>query len=156
MRRQGRLNVLTLAVAVLAAGAPSFGDDEEVLNRSFYVPVEIEPCDHLSDALLYRDDAPIARLPGQHVFQFTFYPSLKRIEPELERVRVEGTHEGEPFRTELIVTPFSVYVGSKKIDLDTEELMGRLRRRIDTRHASVEIALTCGHACRRGADSGTH
>ena len=142
-----------LTAALLAV--PAFGDDEEALNRSFYVPVELSLCEHLKDAVLYRGDTPIARLPGTHVFQFTFYPALKRLEPELERVRVEGTHEGEPFRTEIVVTPSSVYIGSKKIDLETDKLLARLRRTVDARHETVTLTLRCEHGCERSKVSRT-
>ena len=142
-----RFVVLTALAALCAASA--FGDDVEALNRSLYVPVELSLCEHLNDAVLYRGDAPIARLPGTHVFQFTFYPALKRLEPQLDRVRVEGTHEGEPFRMQIIVTPSSVYVGNKKIDLDTEKMMNHLRRTIDVRHEKVKLTLRCEHNCER-------
>lgn len=143
--------LLMAASSMLAATA--FGDEEEALTRSFYVPVELSLCEHLEDALLYRGDTPIGTLPGTHVFQFTFYPELKRLEPELERVRVEGAHDGEPFRTELIVTPSSVYIGSKKIELETDEMMKRLRHSIDARHESVELNLRCAPACSRTSAS---
>jgi len=128
-----------LGVLLLAAS------DGDALSRSLYVPVELRVCEHLEGAVLYRDDEPLRSLPGKQVFQFTFFPSLNRIEPELERVRVEG----KGFRTELIVTPASVYVGNKKIDLDVEGQMDRLRHRVDSRHETVKLTLRCGQACSR-------
>ena len=130
--------------------APVLGD-ETALNRSIYVPVRFSPCEHLENTLLYRGDTLILELPGTHVFQFTYYPSLSRLEPEFERVRVEGIHDGEPFRSEVVVTPATVYIGSKKIDLDLEEQMTRLRRHIDSRHETVELSLKCSSSCRRSA-----
>lgn len=130
--------------------APVVGD-ETALNRSIYVPVRFSPCEHLENAILYRGDTPILELPGTHVFQFTYYPSLSRLEPELERVRIEGSHDGAPFRSEVVVTPASVYIGSKKIDLDLDQQMMRLRRHVDSRHETVELSLKCSSSCRRSA-----
>jgi hypothetical protein len=142
---------LSLVLAVVAAlvATASFSGEKGALNRSFYVPVQLSLCEHLEDAVLYRGDTPLARLPGTHVFQFTFYTALERLEPELERVRVEGTRDGDPFRIEIIVTPSSVYVGSKKIDLDIDELMARMRRAVDARHETVTLTLRCSSGCGR-------
>jgi hypothetical protein len=137
--------VVGLVGALLLAAS-----DGDALSRSLYVPVELRVCEHLRSAVLYRDDEPLRSLPGKQVFQFTFFPALNRIEPELERVRVEG----EGFSTELIITPTSVYVGNKKIDLDVEGQLGRLRHHVDSRHETVKIALRCGEACSRTAATG--
>jgi hypothetical protein len=123
--------------------------DGDAVSRSMYVPVEIRVCDHIRGAVLYRDDQVLRSLPGKQVFQFTFFPALNRIEPELERVRVEG----EGFRTELIVTPATVYVGNRKIDLDISAQLGRLRRRVDARHETVKLTLRCPDACAREAST---
>jgi hypothetical protein len=140
-----------LALAGLALAASLLADDAPALNRSLYVPVRFAPCEHLEHAVLYRGDQPIQELPGTHVFQFTYYPNLERLEPELERVRIEGEHDDEPFRSEVIVTPTAVYVGSKKIDLDFEERVARRRNRVDLRHETVELSLKCSRACTRRA-----
>ena len=132
----GLLGVLFLAVS-----------DGDALSRSLYVPLEIRVCEHLRGATLYRGDEPLRVLPGKQVFQFTFFPALNRIEPELERVRVEG----EGFRTEVIVTPASVYVGNRKIDLDVDGQLARLRNHVDARHETVKLTLRCGDACARSA-----
>jgi hypothetical protein len=132
-----------LGVLLLAAS------DGDALSRSLYVPIEIRICEHLQGAVLYRDSEPLRNLPGKQVFQFTFFPALNRIEPELERVRVEG----ESFRTELIITPASVYVGNKKIDLDLEGQMEGLRRHADSRHETVKLTLRCSQACSRTSPS---
>ncbi|HXV61315.1 MAG TPA: hypothetical protein VEK15_11515, partial [Vicinamibacteria bacterium] len=94
-------------LVILALVAPVLGD-ETALNRSIYVPVQFSPCEHLENAILYRGDTAILELPGMHVFQFTYYPSLSRLEPELDRVRIEGSHDGTSFRSEVVVTPASV------------------------------------------------
>jgi hypothetical protein len=141
-----------LALADSSRGA---SNDHEALNRSFYVPVHLAVCEHLKGAVLYRGDEPVTELPGSHIFQFTFFAALKRIEPDLERVRVEGLDEGASFRAELVVTPAAIYVGDKKIDLDLERQMRELRRRLDARHETVRLTLRCAHACRRTANDGS-
>ncbi len=128
-----------LGVLLLAAS------DGDALSRSLYVPVELRVCEHLEGAVLYRGDEPLRTLPGKQVFQFTFFPGLNRIEPDFERVRVEG----EGFRTELIITPASVYIGNKKIDLDVEGQLTRLRHHVDSRHETVKLTLRCSQACSR-------
>ena len=57
----------------------------------------------------------------------------------------------EGFRTELIITPASVYVGNKKIDLDVEGQLDRLRHHVDSRHETVKLTLRCSQACARTA-----
>ena len=141
-----------LALIICAASVGAAGKDKEALTRSFYVPLRVNLCEHVEGAILYRGDTPLTELPGSHVFQFTFFPELKRIVPEIDRVRVEGKDDqGEPFRTEIVVTPASVYVGDKKIDLDLERAMRELHRRIDFRHEVVTITLRCAHACPRSS-----
>jgi hypothetical protein len=130
----GLLSVLLLA-----------GAEGDALSRSLYVPLELKVCEHLRGAVLYREDEPLRELPGRQVFQFTFFPSLNRIEPEFERVRVVG----EGFRTEIVITPASVYVGNKKIGLDVEGHLHRLRHDADSRHEPVKLTLRCGEACAR-------
>lgn len=125
--------------------------EEPALNRSLYVPVRFAPCEHLEPAILYRGDAPIRELPGTHVFQFTYYPNLSRIEPQLERVRIEAEHDGKEFRSEVVVMPTSVYIGKKKIDLDVEQQLARIRGHVDARHETVELTLICRTACPRNA-----
>lgn len=134
---------MTALLGFLMLAAP----DGDALSRSLYVPVELRVCEHLRGAVLYRDDEPLRSLPGKQVFQFTFFPALNRIEPELERVRVEGPG----FSTELIITPASLYVGNKKIDLDVEGQLERLRHHVDSRHETVKLTLRCGEACSRAA-----
>ena len=124
-------------------------EETEALSRSFYVPLTLEVCDHLDGAVLYRGEEPLRRLPGTQIFQFTYYPERNQVLPELETVRVEGNHEGGAFRTELVVSPASVYVGSKKIELDLDEQLARLRRQVDSRHEPVVLKLRCSTSCAR-------
>lgn len=141
--------LITLGASAIFA-ATSIAE-EPSLNRSLYVPVRFAPCEHLDHAVLYRGDDPIRELPGTQTFQFTYYPNLARLEPQFERVRVEGEHEGARFRSEVVVTPSSVYIGKRKIDLDLEQQLKRLKRSADVRHETVELSLKCSTSCRRQA-----
>lgn len=138
-----------MGLAALAISTPGASKDnlDQALSRSIYVPVQLKVCEHLKGSILYRGEEPLTELPGTHVFQFTFFPRLKRIVPELERVRVQGRDGEENVRTEMVVTPATVYVGDKKIDLDLDKEMRELRRHIDVRHEPVIITLRCAHAC---------
>ncbi|MGH9320978.1 MAG: hypothetical protein ACRD21_20370, partial [Vicinamibacteria bacterium] len=62
------------------------------LNRSIYMPVEFVLCVHLEKAVFYQDDQPVSTMPAKRVFQFTYYPDLARMLPEVVQVRVEGTY----------------------------------------------------------------
>lgn len=148
--RKFRVRRLWIALALVSVSTVSgFAGDERLLNRSFYVPLRFDFCEHFEEPVLYRDGAAIQELPGTHVFQFTFYPKLKRLEPALERVRIDGLKHGERFKTEVVVTPASVYIGSKKIELDLEGQMEAMRKSIDVRHEPVELTLRCDDSCGR-------
>ena len=73
------------------------------------------------------------------------------MEPEFERVRVQGRLDDKAFKTGVVVTPASVYIGNSKIDLDLEAQMTRFRRNIDARHETVELSLRCSSSCGRVA-----
>lgn len=148
-RASTALGALLPLVGLAALSLASESKDREALSRSFYVPVEVEVCEHIHGAALYRGDHRLVSLPGQQVFQFTFFPSLGRIEPEFDRVRVEGTLDDSAFRMEIVVTPASVYVGNRKIDLGLDGMMRQLRTRLDARHDKVELKLRCSSTCGR-------
>lgn len=127
---------------------PRIARGGDVLNRSFYVPVQIELCDHLSQAVLYRGQEPIRPLPGKQVVQFTFYPSLHRLVPETERLVIKAVKEnGEPFQMELVVTSTAVYIGDKCVHLDLRKQMSRLRKHVDVHYEPVILKITCGKSC---------
>ena len=136
---------LTVALmsAILAGG------EERALNRTLLVPIRFETCEHLENARLSRNEGPLRRLSDTQLFQFTYYPHLSRLEPQLERVAIEGEHRGERFRSEVVVTPSSVYIGNKRIVLDTERHKARWRGRRDIRHRTVDVGLKCEQACPR-------
>jgi hypothetical protein len=136
------------------------GDD--ALNRSIYIPLEIDLCDHLDHGVLYRSDDAIRSLPGAQIFQFTFYPSLHKLVPEMERLVVKAVRDdGKPYAIEIVVTSSSVYVGDKCMRLDLKRQMSRFRARVDVRYHPVKLKIACEECCRRSApkriaDQGDH
>ena len=129
--------------------------DEARLNRSVYVPIEFSFSSDLDHAVLFRGDDAIRELPATHVFQFTYYPNLEELLPEFERVRVAGSCDGTRFSTEIVVTPATVYFGSKKIELDLEEQSAAFKRRNDARHRTVRLKLRCRAETPSETDTGT-
>lgn len=140
-----------VVVAILLAASATVTAEEPRLARSIIVPVSFQPCEHVREALLFREETAISKLPGRHVFQFTYFPELRRIEPEFEKVRVEGRLNDEPFRTGVVVTPSAVYVGKSKIDLDLDAQRTRFERNVDARHETIKLTLKCSNRCQRSA-----
>ena len=142
----------TCLVLVMIAAASVLGAGEERLTRSIYVPIEFELCDHLTDGILYQDEQPLNALPGKRIFQFTYYPKLKRMEPMRTDVRVEGMrHDGEQFIARIAVTPWGIYTANTKIELDFEKQLERLRYKVDARHKTRKLNLACSDSCDRHA-----
>jgi hypothetical protein len=152
MLRKNKLNahIVSISICLLLSffSVTRFARAADALNRSFYVPVQIELCDHLSQAVLYRGEEAIRPLPGKHVFQFTYYPSLNRLLPETERLFIRAVgKDGEPFQIELVVTSSAVYIGDKCIHLDLHKQMSRLRKQVDVHYDPVILKITCGKSC---------
>ena len=150
MLRTKKLNphILWLFVGGLLFSVPQMARAADALNRSFYVPVQIELCDHLSQAVFYRGKEAIRPLPGKQVFQFTYYPSLNRIVPEVERIHIKALRDnGEPFQMELVVTSSAVYIGNKCIHPDLQKQLGRLRTHVDVHYEPVRLKITCAKSC---------
>lgn len=140
------------AVCCLAAppGAAEEGnaDRARLLTRSIYLPVEIHLCEHLRDAVLYQDEQAVGLLPVRRILQFTYYPALSRIEPSKTDLRVEGHREdGSDFVGRLAVTPWGVYSGSRKIDLDMDEQLEKMRFHLDVRYQPVKLKMRCVDSC---------
>ena len=135
-----------------SAAFAAAGEDAELLTRSIYVPVRIEAGPCLRDVVVRTEGGKIrARVPGRLVAQFAFHPGRRGPEPEWERLRVEGwirtPAEGDPvadrfFRTGIVITPASIYVGRKRMDLQTIEKLGQFRRRVDLRMPELTLRLS--------------
>jgi hypothetical protein len=123
---------------------------EDALNRSIYIPIEIELCEHLRHGVLYRGDDAIRPLPGRQTFQFTYYPSLHRLVPETERLIVKAVDDdGELLEVEIVVTSSAVYIGNKCLHMKLQKQMNRLRARVDVRYDTVKLKIVCNKHCSR-------
>jgi hypothetical protein len=136
----------------LASTAPVEAKDDRArsLTRSIYLPVQFNLCGHLREAVLYQNDEAVSVLPARRIFQFTYYPQLERIEPSATAVRVEGTRtDGEAFTGRLAVTPWGVFSGNHRIELDMNEQLKKMRFKLDVRYQTVTIRLRCEDSCER-------
>ena len=122
----------------------------QLLTRSIYLPVEIALCEHLRDAVLYQDDQPVSALPAKRIFQFTYYPGLSRIEPIKTDLRVQGQRaDGSDFVGRLAVTPWGVFSASRKIELDMDKQLEKMRFKLDVRYQPVRLKMRCADSCER-------
>jgi hypothetical protein len=120
---------------------------DEELNRSIYVPVEFNLSDEFSHAVLLKGDAALRPLPGQQVFQFTYYPSLHRLVPETQQFHIKAFREdGSSVVVGLVVTPSAVYIGERCIQLDMQRMLKLMRKRVDYRYEPVKLKIACGEA----------
>jgi hypothetical protein len=152
LRRLAAIAATALAVIffVLDATAVSAASQEKALPRSIYIPIHFETCPHLQDSLIYEGDQVAGTLPGTRTYQFTFYPKLERIEPQVAHITVEGQRQdGEPYIARLAVTAFALYSGKERIDLGTMERLEKLvrLRKLDIRRETFELNLRCADSC---------
>jgi hypothetical protein len=141
-----------LAIGVLASLlAADAVAEPKLLNRSLYMPFEFVLCEHLEKAVLYQDDQPVSAMPARRVFQFTYYPDLERLLPELVQVRVEGAYVdgGDPFVAKLAITPDGIHTAHRTRSLDTAEKIARQRHKIDMRLEPRKLQLKCERFCKR-------
>ena len=159
-----------LAAALAAGPAAEAGgaEDPRPLARSIYVPVafEVAPC--LRQVLVRNDEGRVrAVAPGRLVSQFTWYGERRGLEPEWERLTVEGeiaapaaAAPGAPadrsigrFRAEIVITPTSIYHGRRRLALDPDLSRGRERRAgfpgrgADFRYEETELLLRPAGGC---------
>ena len=154
-KRRARLAACVLAGSAFAL--PAAGEEEpEVLPRSIYVPVRFEVASCLRDVVVRTEDGDVrATAPGRLVSQFTFYDSQPGANPAWERLTVEGWVEGtrgddggpERFRAAIVITPASIYIGSKRLDLELEERMQGFRWRTDLRFPERTLRLRPAGKC---------
>ena len=125
-------------------------DKSKLLTRSIYVPLELELCEHLHDAVLYQNEQMVSALPSKRIFQFTYYPKLGRMEPLRTDVRVVGFREdGGEFVGRLAITPWGIFTANTKVELDLKTQLRRFRHKIDVRYRSRSLTLRCSDACGR-------
>jgi hypothetical protein len=123
------------------------------LNRSIYVPVSLRVCEHLDESVLYVDEQPAGYLPTKRTFLFTYYSSLKRIEPQATQLRVEGRRtDGSEFVARLAVTAHGIYTANENIDFD-REVLRQFRYKVDVRHQTTALQLQCDTICARSPNT---
>jgi hypothetical protein len=141
-----------IATSVFASLLAAHADTEpKLLNRSLYLPFEFVLCEHLEKAVLYENDELVSAIPARRVFQFTYYPDLERMLPELVQVRVEGSYVdgGESFVAKLAITPDGIHTAHRTKALDTEKKMMKQRHKIDMRLEPRTLQLECERFCTR-------
>ena len=176
-----------LAVAGGAAGASGVAGpvgermaaepaDRRLLPRSIYVPVEFEVAPCLRQVVIRNGEGRVrAVAPGRLVSQFTWYEGRRGLTPEWERLTVEGEIVAAPqpespeasgrrtgrFRAALVITPTSIYLGSRRLDLepawgrdlggdpepDSEARLPRPRKRADLRIPATKLRLRPAGDC---------
>jgi hypothetical protein len=152
-RRLG--NAAFLVVVLVFASSPIVAKDAKqekakLLTRSIYVPVELELCEHLRDAVLYQEEQAVGVLPAKRIFQFTYYPELSRIEPLKTDLRVQGHRDdGSDFVGRLAVTPWGVFTANHKIPLDMGKQLEKMRFKLDVRYRPVSLRMRCADSCER-------
>ena len=114
---------------------------KKLLNRSIYMPIDFELCEHLGDGVLYENDPPISMMPAGRVFLL----------PEQVRVRVEGNYlaDDEPFTAELSVTVEGIHTAHRFRSADTKLQLLKQRKKIDKRLNKPTIRLACKRYCKR-------
>lgn len=148
---QARRRNLLLMAMVVAVPALVQAASPRPLNRSIYVPINIRVCEHLQNAVLYQGGQAVAVPTTRRVFQFTYYSELKRMEPQVVQLRIEGVYAdtGEPFVARLAVTPWGIHTALREVTFDSSKAMQRLRYKIDTRSPMVDLRIRCDKMCSR-------
>jgi hypothetical protein len=141
-----------LLFAMLVALAPKPAEAERrPLNRSIYVPVLFRLCPHLDKGELYQEDQIVGVLPSERIFQFTYYPDLRRIEPEAVQMRVVGNYVegGEPFVGRIALTSAGIHTAAEHIPFDLTKDLEKLRYRLDVHLQRVALEIRCKTLCSR-------
>ena len=137
--------------ALLGVLTSAYAAEPRPLNRSLYIPVHISTCEHLHGAILYEGEQVVGVLPAKRVFQFTYYPELERLAPEVIQIRIEGLGDAtrDPFLARLAVTPDGIFSGGSRIELESASPMKKLRFKRDARYESVDLHIQCKSICSR-------
>lgn len=123
------------------------------LTRSIYVPVTFILCPHLVDGKLYQQEQIVGILPADRIFQFTYYPDLRRIEPEAVQMRVVGSYAegGEAFVGRIALTSGGVHTATEHIPFELTKEVEKLRYKIDLHLPRVSLRIRCKSICSRDA-----
>lgn len=151
MHRYRPLRLVLASIFFAAAlAAPRIADPGNSLNRSIYVPIRLNVCEHIEDATLYRGETRVRSLPGEQTVQFTYYGDSKRLLPEIDEYLVTGKEKsGRDFEVKLTVSPADILVANRWIDLHAAEQLQDLGHKVDIRYAPVTVHLNCRDLCPR-------
>ena len=122
-------------------------------NRSIYVPVRFEACEHMENVELSIAGESYTFGLGKRIFLFTYYADKKAVLPEFTEVWIEGesdTADGvRSMRTNLVVTPGSIQSSLGSLTGREREIEKQLRRRRDARLPESVIRIQCREQCLR-------
>ncbi|HSF17164.1 MAG TPA: hypothetical protein VLK65_16560 [Vicinamibacteria bacterium] len=151
MRHVARVGLTGSIFVLLAFAVEAEEKKTSFLPRSIYLPIEFDLCEHLHDAVLYEGTEAVSSLPVKRIFQFTYYPSLERIEPIRADIEIVGIKDdGKRFVGKLAVTPWGVFTAKEKVELDMGELLSKLHRKIDVRYDTMTLRFRCEDRCEKG------
>ncbi len=129
------------------------------LNRSIYVPVRFQSCEHVKNVELSVAGESYAFALGTRIFQFTYYADKEAVLPEFTEVRIEGDVIKEDgvskIRTNLLVTPEKIMSSHDSLNRGHDEIVKQLRRRRDVRLPESVVSIKCEDSCSRTTDSST-
>lgn len=136
-------------IGVVVSSWAGAEEKKKLLNRSIYMPVEFQLCEHLGGAIFYENDRPTSAMPAERIYQFTYYPELRVMLPEQVPVRVEGTYndDDEPFVAKLAVTVDGIYTANRFRSADTRAQVKKKLHKVDIRLAPKAYKLTCKRYC---------
>ena len=150
MRKTSRTQGLwVLVLGVMVSSLADADQKRKQLNRSIYMPVEFQLCEHLDSAIFYENDLPTSTMPAERIFQFTYYPDLGVVLPEQVPVRVEGTYkeDDELFVAKLAVTVDGIRSARRFRSAGTLEQVETKLHRVDIRLKPKTLKLKCKRYC---------
>jgi hypothetical protein len=139
-----------LIVALMPAS--TFGKDHLPPNRSVYLPIAVLQCKHLeANAKYYENEQLVGTTPIARTMQFTYYPALKRVLPEVVQIRIEGVYvdTGEPFVGRFALTPNGVYTAHTRQPLDLIKELAKSHHKIDVHLKPLVLHIACDRLCPR-------
>jgi len=136
-------------IGVVVSSWAGAEEKRKLLNRSIYMPVEFQLCEHLGNAIFYENDRPTSAMPAERIYQFTYYPDLGLMLPEQVPIRVEGAYkdDGEPFTAKLAVTVNGIHSAKRFRSAGTNEQVKKSLHKVDIRLKPKALKLTCKRYC---------
>ena len=152
MRTNKRKSYLMVFLLASIASTPlAAKSKKKLLNRSIYMPIDFELCEHLAEGTSTRTTASCPRCPQGVCSSSRITPTVRSSCPSKVRVRVEGNYlaDDEPFTAELSVTVQGIHTAHGLRSADTKVQLLKQRKKIDTRLEKRTIRLACKRYCKR-------